>query len=1034
MRDRARELTQHAAWLHRLALSLVGDVAAAEDLTQDTWVAALSTELDQDRPLRPWLRRVATNFARRSFRRREKPGESPDQKRAPDKLGPVEVTERLETERLLTDALTALEEPLRTTLYLRFYEGLQPKEIAERLETPGGTVRWRLKRGLELLRERLDSKVDGGREAWCALLMPLAEIALRDSAAAAALGTSTATLSTGSVGLTGVIAMNTLLKIIIVLTAGIALYVGLDATGNMPSSLSLARDGGTPVDVAFRPIDTEPGPVSDSSLNEAPAANIRVAETPVPEPKRIEKHATENLETAVVALIHDEFGRPVANAVVSRTGREEAQSDTEGRVRLVVDIGSDETLRAPLRISKPGRITRGEIATLELGEEFDLGTVVLGPGGSIRGRVTSATGHPIAEADITWAEGAEVPRHLEAVRYQSPIASVPSTVTRNDGRFVLEGLPPGHVRLWARAEGFTPQYTDPIEVRAGQETYGVEIPMTDLSPEHHFVLQVLDPSGNPVPSAELDYRHQSREAGFSISGSAEADLEGRHEFLVDKDARLWITASDPEGRFGSASAAEVSTGDELIVLQLPEVEHATVSVRNPDNSPAEEFRLQVRSADGEFTYQTLDDEPRVDGNATFRVPDRPFLLRIVAPLAEIETFGPVDPKAVGEPLVRLKALPGLHGRILHEGIAVAGAELTLHKVANPGGEYLVNGFRCAYQHSVEDRATADEEGRFILTLRESGDYVVRAEAADFAAADTLPFTVTSDLRGPEVELELVRGGAIEGRVITPEGENPVGTVVGISRGDTAGRTLRVKADGEYRFEGLTPGPWRVVIRDDEIRSGSTTTTHRDNGRTVPYESLDWDCQVLDGETTFHDVRQKGAAEWTFEGTLTTSDTNSVPWGAKLIPPQAFFADNGFDEVILDEDGNFSIPVEKPGEAQLVLHGAWAGVTEYYIVKPVHSGTDSPYTLDLSTATLVLEGVDAWDGQDMPKLAFVHEGASDMMVLIAVGGDEEGVCRMERVPTGKSRIVRPSKDNMDPRAWETVREIEVSTVGETRVRL
>lgn len=46
-------------------------------------------------------------------------------------------------------------------------------EVARRLGIPGGTARWRLKRGLDELRERLDADSGGERERWLPLLLPL---------------------------------------------------------------------------------------------------------------------------------------------------------------------------------------------------------------------------------------------------------------------------------------------------------------------------------------------------------------------------------------------------------------------------------------------------------------------------------------------------------------------------------------------------------------------------------------------------------------------------------------------------------------------------------------------------------------------------------------------------------------------------------------------------------------------------------------------------------------------------------------------
>lgn len=60
---RPEELLEHAAWIRRLARRLVQGEARADDLVQETWLAALRAA-PRGGPLRPWLARVARNFAR----------------------------------------------------------------------------------------------------------------------------------------------------------------------------------------------------------------------------------------------------------------------------------------------------------------------------------------------------------------------------------------------------------------------------------------------------------------------------------------------------------------------------------------------------------------------------------------------------------------------------------------------------------------------------------------------------------------------------------------------------------------------------------------------------------------------------------------------------------------------------------------------------------------------------------------------------------------------------------------------------------
>ena len=169
------ELTAHAEWVRGLALHLVRDSARADDLVQETFLAALERRPDQGRSLRPWLRRVLQNrfaFGQRSDARRlarEEEGASPEELPSSDEL-----VENAEAHAMLVRALTRLREPYRTTLLLRYFEGKSPQEIAASQGLPAATVRSHLKRGLDELREQLDRRSDGNRRAWALALIPLA--------------------------------------------------------------------------------------------------------------------------------------------------------------------------------------------------------------------------------------------------------------------------------------------------------------------------------------------------------------------------------------------------------------------------------------------------------------------------------------------------------------------------------------------------------------------------------------------------------------------------------------------------------------------------------------------------------------------------------------------------------------------------------------------------------------------------------------------------------------------------------------------
>jgi len=144
---------RHWERAHRAAYLIVHDAAAAEDIAQDAFLAAVDAldRFDRRRPFGPWLHRIVVNRAidwgRREALRRGS-GEDPEEAAAPPSSG------QLEGE--LMPALAQLPPEQRAVVVLRYLLEYTPGEIARLLELPRGTVNSRLRRGLDRLRETIE--------------------------------------------------------------------------------------------------------------------------------------------------------------------------------------------------------------------------------------------------------------------------------------------------------------------------------------------------------------------------------------------------------------------------------------------------------------------------------------------------------------------------------------------------------------------------------------------------------------------------------------------------------------------------------------------------------------------------------------------------------------------------------------------------------------------------------------------------------------------------------------------------------------
>jgi RNA polymerase sigma-70 factor, ECF subfamily len=140
----------HWAPAYRAAYLVVRDAAAAEDIAQESFLAAVRAldRFDRRRPFGPWLHRIVVNRAIDWARARALRPEA----EAVDAPAP----ERPEHDEALLRVLDRLSPEHRAVIVLRYLLEYTPGEIAELLELPRGTVNSRLRRGLDQLKERLE--------------------------------------------------------------------------------------------------------------------------------------------------------------------------------------------------------------------------------------------------------------------------------------------------------------------------------------------------------------------------------------------------------------------------------------------------------------------------------------------------------------------------------------------------------------------------------------------------------------------------------------------------------------------------------------------------------------------------------------------------------------------------------------------------------------------------------------------------------------------------------------------------------------
>jgi RNA polymerase sigma-70 factor (ECF subfamily) len=149
---------------------MLGEDHTAEDVTQDIFmhIQRSAKSYDPSRELDPWVFTIATNKVRDHWRsRRHRDGLSETSLDETETRfhpiatprGPLPLLENDELGKILSRAIDELPEGMRSTLILRYFEGLSFEAIAQMIDRNEAAVRKRYSRALEELRRALEKRL-----------------------------------------------------------------------------------------------------------------------------------------------------------------------------------------------------------------------------------------------------------------------------------------------------------------------------------------------------------------------------------------------------------------------------------------------------------------------------------------------------------------------------------------------------------------------------------------------------------------------------------------------------------------------------------------------------------------------------------------------------------------------------------------------------------------------------------------------------------------------------------------------------------
>lgn len=155
---------RHGGAAYSLAYRIVGDRQAAEDVTQEALFSIWRSGARYDRArgsVRTWTLGIVRNRAidalRRDASRPQRPAFDPAEllERRPSEEQTEGEALRRETARQVRGAVSGLPEEQSRVIQLAFFGGFSHSEIAEMLGMPLGTVKGRMRLGMEKIRAQL---------------------------------------------------------------------------------------------------------------------------------------------------------------------------------------------------------------------------------------------------------------------------------------------------------------------------------------------------------------------------------------------------------------------------------------------------------------------------------------------------------------------------------------------------------------------------------------------------------------------------------------------------------------------------------------------------------------------------------------------------------------------------------------------------------------------------------------------------------------------------------------------------------------
>jgi RNA polymerase sigma factor (sigma-70 family) len=804
----------HGPMVRGVCRRLLDDSRDVEDAFQATFLVLLRKAggLRDPESLGPWLYGVAYRVAARIRARGARRSAEERKAARPQFVQPDRELERDELRSSIDAEILRLPEKYRRPVVLCYLEGRTHEEAARRLRCSTGSVRGRLDRARQKLKDRLTRRglapaaglaalAAGGESASAAVPAPLVAATVATLARAA-----TATAVSGAASASAFELADGVFRAMVVaklklaasfLAAG-AIILAVGAAWLMALGGSFARDG-----------------------REVPAPVVSRGDGPVEGPQDLgDERAGPSIE---IRTVDQRTGKPLPGVELTvnadRKPSKRSTTDNVGRAAVAVPAPLPRLLSvvarkdgfAPITLWFPSPIVEDEIPASY--------TLKMYPAETIGGVVQDEQGRPVAGVrvkPIVWTNSSEIRYLREDIEESGPVQ------TDAEGRWQCAGMPAGIDRSRVSIAFTHPDY-ERADWPTGQALEDVRRGKATVLPRGlELAGRVVDPAGRPIPGAGIV---RGEERGGRDVPRAQTDADGRFRFAHIPAGETVLTVQAT----GFAPALEkVVVRPGLSPVEFRLAKGRTVHGRAVD-AKGDPLAGATVNVDGWRGHRTLQWRMTTDNEGEFRWDDAPpdsFWFD-----AWHEGYLRINwrevPPAGGELTIAMVKLLKVRGTVVDAETRHAIRSFTLVPGMENGGNVST--------YWERGRARLVKRGQYEIAFddmtRKDGRRL-RVEAEGYMPA--VSRVIRDEEDDPVVNFVLHRGAGVSGIVHSPDGETLAGADVvlvvpsqpaflanGLPPTGNDHRVVKTGGDGRFAFPPQEP-PYTIVVLHDRGFAERTT--------------------------------------------------------------------------------------------------------------------------------------------------------------------------------------------------------------------